>query len=310
MMPVKKKEHRKYKKSVVIQSYLALLPQIAGFLIFSIYPIYWVFRYSFTDYDGYRAAIFVGIENYIRLFTSDRAFWSSVGNTFILTGMKMILEIPLAFVLAMLLCSKSLKARRLFNSLLFLPTVISVTAAGMLFSYLFRTFNGFINNMLIGIGLTDTPIGWLSEKWTAMFVIALMSTWMTFPVNTMFFSSAIAGVPQEVHESARLDGCSGLRRIFLITLPMIAPTFKVILMLALTGTVKMINEVMVLTNGGPKGKTNVVMLYLYNIFFGYDMSSGAGEIGYASAGSIITTVIIGGLTVLYLLFTKKADELY
>ncbi len=305
-----KVKKQKYKKSIVIQSYVALLPQIIGFFVFSIYPIYWILQYSFTDYDGYRVAHFVGWQNYIELFTQDRAFWASVGNTVILTVMKLVMELPLAFILAMLLCSKSLKARRLFNSLLFLPTVISVTAAGMLFSYLFRTYNGFINNLLMDIGIIGSPVSWLAEKWTALFVIALMSTWMTFPINMMFFCGAIAGVPDEVYESAKLDGCGSVRRIFSITLPMIAPTFKVILMLALTGTVKIINEVMVLTNGGPSGQTNVVMLYLYNIFFGYDLTSGAGEIGYASAGSIVTTVLIGILTIFYLKFTKKADELY
>ena len=308
----KKKGKRNYKKSVVIQSYLILSPQILGFFVFSVYPIYYIFRYSFTDYNGVKGS-FVGLANYIKIFTEDRAFWSSVANTFILTGMKMVMEIPLAFLLAMLLCSKSLKARRLFNTLLFLPSVVGVASVGMIFSYIFRTFNGLINNILIALGGIGAPINWLGQKWTAMFVIALMSTWMTFPINMMYFCGAIAGVPQEVYESARLDGCGGIRKIFSIILPMIAPTFKVILMLAITGTMKIMNEVMMLTKGGPNGETNVVMLYLYNMFFGTGTSAASSyetKIGYASAGSIVMTVIIGIVTILYLLFTKKADELY
>ena len=307
----KKKGKREYKKSVVIQSYLILSPQIIGFFVFSIYPIYYIFRYSFTDYDGVRGS-FVGLANYIEIFTSDTIFWNSVANTFILTGMKMVLEIPLAFVLAMLLCSKSLRAKRLFNTALYLPSVVGVASVGMIFSYIFRTFNGLVNNILTMIGCIDSPVNWLGGKWTALFVIALMSTWMTFPINMMYFCGAIAGVPQEIYESAKLDGCGGIRRIFSITLPMIAPTFKVILMLAITGTMKMMNEVMLLTKGGPNGKTNVVMLYLYNMFFGTGVSAASSmetKIGYASAGSIVVTVIIGVVTVFYLMFTKKADEL-
>ena len=308
----KKKGKREYKKSVVIQSYLILSPQIIGFFVFSIYPIYYIFRYSFTDYDGVKGN-FVGLANYVEIFTSDTTFWNSVANTFILTGMKMVLEIPLAFALAMLLCSKSLRAKRLFNTALYLPSVVGVASVGMIFSYIFRTFNGLVNNILTMLGCIDSPVNWLGEKWTALFVIALMSTWMTFPINMMYFCGAIAGVPQEIYESAKLDGCGGIRRIFSITLPMIAPTFKVILMLAITGTMKMMNEVMLLTKGGPNGNTNVVMLYLYNMFFGTGVSAASSretKIGYASAGSIIVTVIIGIVTVFYLMFTKKADELY
>lgn len=303
-----KKGRQNYKKNVVVQSYLVIAPQIIGFFIFSIYPIYWVLQYSFTDYNGERAH-FVGLANYIKIFLEDHTYWMTVGNIFVLTVMKMLLELPMAFVLAMLLCNKSLRAKRFFNTMLFLPSVIGVASAGMIFSYIFRTYNGFINNLLVSLGMISAPVSWLGEKWTAMLVITFMSTWMTFPINMMYFCSAISGVPQEVLESARLDGCGGIRKIFTITLPMIAPAFKVILMLAINGTMKMMNEVMVLTGGGPQGKTNVVMLYLYNLFFGMGTSESA-RIGYASAGSIIFTAIIGIITVFYLMFTRKADELY
>ena len=307
-----KKGKKKYKKSVVVQCYLALSPQVIGFFVFSVYPIVWVLSKSFTDYNGIRGG-FIGTANYIRAFTQDDVFWNTIGNTFILTAMKMIMEIPLAFLLAMLLCNKALKARRLFNTLLYRPSVVGVATVAMIFSYMFRTYNGLMNNLFEAIGIISAPINWLGEKWIAFFVIALMSTWMTFPINMMYFCGAVAGVPQEVYESAKIDGCKGLRKIFSITLPMIAPTFKVILMLALTGSMRIMNEVMLLTKGGPQGKTNVVMLYLYNIFFGIGTSeSGAArtEIGYASACSIIVTIIIGIVTVFYLIFTKKADELY
>lgn len=305
-----KGKHR-YKKSMVVQSYLALSPQIIGFFVFSIYPIFWILKYSFTDYNGFTGK-FVGFVNYVRVFTEDGTFWMSSVNTLVLTVMKMVLEIPLAFVLAMMLCSRSLRAKRFFNTMLFLPSIVGVTSVGMIFSYMFRTYNGLINNILMKLHILENPVSWLGGKWTALLVIALMSTWMTFPINMMYFCGAVAGVPEDIYESARLDGCSGIRKVFYITLPMIAPTFKVIFMLALTGTMKIVNEVMILTGGGPQGSTNVVMLYLYNLFFGTEakQSTSSRQIGYASAGSIVITVLIGIITVVYLKLTKKADELY
>ncbi len=300
----KKKSSHKYKKNVVIQSYLVLLPQIVGFFVFSIYPIFWVVKYSFTDYNGFKGQ-FVGLSNYIDLFLHNRTYWSSVGNVLIITGMKMLLEIPLAFLLAMLLNWGRLRGKRAFSVLLFLPSVMSVSSAGMIFAYIFRTYNGMMNNLLISLGLLDAPVNWLAGKWTAMIVIVLMSTWMTFPVNMMYFCGAVAGVPQEVYESAKLDGCVGFKKIIYITLPLIAPTFKVILMLALTGTMKVLSDVKVLTDGGPKGQTDVVMLYLYRLFF----ESTNPRIGYASAGSVIMTIMIALITVVYLKASKKLDEL-
>lgn len=311
-MKMKKQVKRKYKKNVVAQCYLALAPQIIGFFAFSIYPIYWVFKYSCTNYDGINWD-FVGLENYIRIFTQDQAFWFTVGNTLILTAMKLLMEIPLAFLLAMLLCSKSLRFKRVFNTMLFLPAVVGITSAGMLFNYIFRTFNGLINNVLIDLHIFSQPYNWLGERWSALFVIALMSTWLSFPINMMYFSGAIAGVPQDIYESATIDGCGPIRKIFSLTLPMIAPTLKVVLMLALAGAMKIQSEVMVLTDGGPQGKTNVAMYYIYNLFFGIASESpddSIGRKGYAAACAVVVTVINGIITGLFIKISKKMDDLY
>ncbi|MCD7806547.1 MAG: sugar ABC transporter permease [Lachnospiraceae bacterium] len=309
-MKREKKGKRKYKKSVVFQSYLVLSPQIIGFFVFSLYPIYYILRYSFTDYDGLKGS-FVGLANYIEIFTSDATFWNSLANTFIITGMRMVLMIPLSFFLAMLLCSKSLKAKRLFSTALFLPSVIGVATTAMIFRYIFRTYNGLINNIFMDLGILNTAVNWLGNKWTALLVTSLMATWMNFPIYMMYFCGAISGVSEDLYEAAKIDGCGWLRSVFSITLPLIAPIFKVILMLEITGAMKTMNTTMLLTNGGPNGKTNVVMLYLYNLFFGTTSGGGSytSEIGYASAGSIILTVIIGIITVIYLRITKKLDEL-
>lgn len=299
---------KKYKKKMVISCYAALAPQLIGFCVFSVYPVIWVIKYSFTNYNGY-ASQFVGLQNYVRLFLETPEFWQSIGNALILTFMKMALEIPLSFLLAMLLCSDRLKGKKIFSILLFLPTVVGATTASMFFNYMFRTFNGIANNVLEAIGIIDAPVNWFGEKWWAMCVIIFMSTWMTFAINMMYFCGAISGVPKSVYESAAIDGCTGINKIFRITIPMIAPTAKVILMLALTGSIKMMDEVLLLTKGGPYGSTNVVMLYLFNKFFGTE-SSKVHQYGFGAAGAMVVTVLLGFLTVFYLKVTKKADELY
>ncbi len=292
------------KKSIEKQSYFLIAPQIIGFLVFSLYPIIWVFGYAFYDYDGYNAR-FVGLENFIRAFTRDPGFWKSIVNTFIIAYGKLIIELPLALIIALLLSSGAIKAKKLFSVGYYMPMVTGTATNCLIFSFLFATFNGLINNGLMKIGAIVAPIEWFSQKWTAMFVIMLESLWAGFAANVLYFMAGVQNVPEDVLEAADIDGAGRLTRLFKVTLPMLAPVIRVVLMLAMVNGIKIMNEVLLLTNGGPADSTNVVMLHIYKMYFAND---GKPQLGYASALSVITTVILGVLTFVYLRISNKADS--
>ena len=287
-----------------LQAFLMILPFLIGFILFSYVPIVYILRYAFTDFDGYSVANWTGIHNFQRVFTKDPDFWTSLVNTVSLSFFKLLAEIPLALLLAVLLNQK-LRGIGFFRVTLFLPAVISAAIIGLIFSLLFAAFNGMVNSILQTLGLIGRPINWFSTKGNAMLVLGIASVWQNYGINMMFFLMALQSIPEEIYECAELDGATGLRKFFSITLPMIAPIFESVLLMAIIGSLKVCDLVISLTDGQPGGQTEVVMTYIYKFFFG--RSGRNVQIGYASAMSMITAVFLGLVTIVYVQGTRRLN---
>ena len=279
-----------------------------GFLLFSVYPIIWVLRWSFFKYNGYSEPVFVGLGNFIRVFSRDPAYWNSLKNTFLIAGMKMIFEIPLALVLAVLLNNK-IKGSSFFRVVFFLPSVFSIAVVGLIFSILFGAYNGIVNAILKNIGLITQNISWFSDKGHAMFVIILVSLWTTFGLNMIYFLMGLQNISKSLYECASIDGANEVQQFFYITMPLVAPILQLVLMLSVLGTMKMTDLILVLTNGAPGGSTEVVMTYIFKYFFSYGESAAMEvQFGYASSMAVVTAVILGIVTLIYLKVSKKMQE--
>jgi ABC-type sugar transport system permease subunit len=170
---------------------------------------------------------------------------------------------------------------------------------------MFASYEGVINTMLQRAGFILTPIDWLGKKWTALLVIALASIWANIGINMIFFLMALQSVPKELYECSILDGCSAPRQFFRITLPMIAPIFRVVLLNAIIGSLKVTDLVLASTNGQPGGTTEVIMTYVFKFFMGY--STRRVEVGYACAMTLVTGVFLGGITYFYLKASSKMN---
>ena len=283
-------------------------PMPIGFLLFSVYPIIWVLRWSFFKYNGYSEPVFVGLGNFIRVFSRDPAYWNSLKNTFLIAGMKMIFEIPLALVLAVLLNNK-IKGSSFFRVVFFLPSVFSIAVVGLIFSILFGAYNGIVNAILKNIGLITQNISWFSDKGHAMFVIILVSLWTTFGLNMIYFLMGLQNISKSLYECASIDGANEVQQFFYITMPLVAPILQLVLMLSVLGTMKMTDLILVLTNGAPGGSTEVVMTYIFKYFFSYGESAAMEvQFGYASSMAVVTAVILGIVTLIYLKVSKKMQE--
>ena len=291
-----------------IQEILMITPMTIGFLLFSVYPIIWVLRWSFFKYNGYSDPVFVGLGNFIRVFSRDPAYWNSLKNTFLIAGMKMIFEIPLALVLAVLLNNK-IKGSSFFRVVFFLPSVFSIAVVGLIFSILFGAYNGIVNAILKNIGLITQNISWFSDKGHAMFVIILVSLWTTFGLNMIYFLMGLQNISKSLYECASIDGANEVQQFFYITMPLVAPILQLVLMLSVLGTMKMTDLILVLTNGAPGGSTEVVMTYIFKYFFSYGESAAMEvQFGYASSMAVVTAVILGIVTLIYLKVSKKMQE--
>ena len=303
-----KKKIKKLHSANKIQEILMITPMTIGFLLFSVYPIIWVLRWSFFKYNGYSEPVFVGLGNFIRVFSRDPAYWNSLKNTFLIAGMKMIFEIPLALVLAVLLNNK-IKVSSFFRVVFFLPSVFSIAVVGLIFSILFGAYNGIVNAILKNIGLITQNISWFSDKGHAMFVIILVSLWTTFGLNMIYFLMGLQNISKSLYECASIDGANEVQQFFYITMPLVAPILQLVLMLSVLGTMKMTDLILVLTNGAPGGSTEVVMTYIFKYFFSYGESAAMEvQFGYASSMAVVTAVILGIVTLIYLKVSKKMQE--
>ena len=142
-----------------------------------------------------------------------------------------------------------------------------------------------------------------------MFVIILVSLWTTFGLNMIYFLMGLQNIPKSLYECAAIDGASPMRQFFSITIPLLAPILQLVLMLSVLGTMKMTDLILVLTNGGPGGTTEVVMTYIFKYFFSYgDNAARDVQFGYASAMATVTAFVLGLATVVYLRVSKKMQS--
>ncbi len=292
-----------------VQAICMLLPMLAGFALFSIYPMGWLVKWAFYNYDGVRTPTFAGMENFVRAFSRDPYYWRALLNTFYIVGVKMVIEIPLAMFLAVAL-NKATKVNAVYRTVFFMPSIISTAIIGLVFFLMFDPFQGVINQILKGLGLIDKRINWFSDRLTANAVIITASVWKGFGVNMIFFLMGLQSIPGDLYECAELDGASAWRTFRSITLPMLSPFAKTVIMLCLVNSMKMSDLVLTLTNGQPNGTTEVVMSYTFKYFFSYGVADAVSQYGYASALAVVTAVILGLITGAYFLTTRKMGDVY
>ena len=288
-------------------SYLMLLPNVIMFLIFTVYPILWAMRYMIYDYKGYGEARFVGLENFERVLTRDTVFWNSVVNTFVYVGGKLIITLPIAFLIAVLV-HKSSRKNAVVQSVIFTPTIMSSAVMALIFYLIFNTYNGSVNKILMSAGLIKQNVNWLGVNY-AMLTVIIIAVWGAIGNYMVYFIAGLTGISDDIYESAKIDGANETQSLFYITIPMLAPIIKMILMLALVVSFLDMQSILVLTEGGPMNATNVMFLYIYQLFF--PVTSGSTvpqEFGYGAAVSVVAALIVGAVTLFYLFLARKLDK--
>lgn len=290
-------------------SYSFLLPSFILTAVLGIYPILWAMRYMFYDYKGYGQELYIGLDNFARIM-KDHEFWDSVVNTFIYAGGKLLLSIPLALILAVIL-NRGIKGRNLMRAILFMPTIISTAVMAVVFFTIFNSYNGILNQFLMKYNLVSGAIDWLGVDY-AMLTMIIVAVWGAVGNYMLLFLAGLQNIPEDVYESSSLDGANKLQQFRYITIPMLGPVMQMIIMLAIINALKGYESIMVMTDGGPIGKTNVMFLYVYKLFFP-SASTGAAtqlqEIGYGSAVAFVTAIIVGIITILYFYGSKRMNQI-
>lgn len=283
-----------------------LFPSVILTLVLGIYPLIWMLRYMFYDYAGYGTALFVGLDNFARI-SRDTLFWESVANTFVYAGGKLLLTIPLSLLLAVLLNGK-LRGRNFLRGIYFMPTVISTAVIAVVFYNIFNSYNGMVNQLLIKFHIISQPIDWLGPKY-AMLTLIIVATWGAVGNYMLLFLAGLQNIPQDLYESASIDGANSGQRFWYITIPLLGPVMQVIIMLAIIASLKGYESIMLITEGGPIGKTEVMYLYLYKLLFPVSTGSAVQQqLGYGSAVGFTIAIIVGLITVVYYYSSKKMNK--
>lgn len=277
-----------------------VLPAVILLLVFVYYPIVDNFRLSLFSWNAFSTRpAFVGLDNYTNAAT-DPIFWRSLWNNVLYAVISLIFQVGFSVVLAAILEEVvHQRLRGLLRTIYFIPATISITVAGILFSFLYNPQIGLLNRGLAAVGLGSLAQDWLGSPHTAIFGIISMSQWQSVGYTAVLFIVAIQRIPRELYEAARVDGASHLRTFFSITLPLLREMTTLVVILTLSGAFLVFNEVMVMTAGGPSNSSQVLGTWLYHNAFLAD------NMGYASAIATVIFVITFAISAVQIQITRR-----
>lgn len=239
--------------------------------------------------------------NYTRMF-QDAVFKRSIGNTFLYLIIEVPIMLVLAILLAQLLNNKHLKFKGLFRTCVFLPCATSLVSYALIFKSLFAT-QGLINTILVKLGILESNFNFLGTGWSAKIIIIVALIWRWTGYNMVFFLAGLQNIEYSVYEAAKIDGASGWRTFWSITVPLLRPTIVMTTILSINGTLQLFDESVNLTKGGPANATITMSHYIYNGSFG----EGVANFGYASAMSVIVFIMVAILAFINLKVGDKRD---
>lgn len=277
------------KKTIFLLVLPGILVMIAGVL----FPILMSGYLSLTSMQGGGAAKFVGLQNYIKIFTKDKTFWISIVHAIILGFSYMLLQHPLCMGFALLLDKMGGKAEKVFRVLFFIPCVISVMVTSKMWVNILNPTFGVFNKVLAYIGLEGLQRNWLSDPNTVFISVLFIIMWQGFGYGMLIYYAGIKGISGDVNEACQIDGAAGLRKFFSVTLPLLMPVVKVNVTLGMINALKQMETVFLITDGGPGDRSQFIANYLYQQAFR------AFKYGYANAIAVVFVVICLVVTVIY-----------
>ncbi|NLE71935.1 MAG: sugar ABC transporter permease [Actinomycetales bacterium] len=292
---------RPRRRRVPLTPYLFLAPGLALFAVCVLYPITQAVRMSFYDWKIVASATseFLGLDNYARAL-EDPQFWVALGNTGFYAVATLVPQVVLGLAVALLLHKRS-PAQPLYRVLYYLPVVTSWVVVSLLFRFLFADA-GLVNFALSEVvPVTDGQISWLADRWTGMVAISALGVWKGIGWSMMIFLAALQGVPTSLLEAATVDGASRWQRFRAVTLPAIRAALGFVTIMLVIGSFNVFISVYLMTGGGPAGRTDVLLTYMYHQAFGNL------DFGYGSAIAVILTAIVLVLSLVQLRLFRDRD---
>ncbi|MEW2181169.1 sugar ABC transporter permease [Streptomyces sp. NPDC005406] len=284
------------RRSLTAGGGLFVLPFLVFFGLFLVWPIVQGLWMSLTDTSlTLHDPEFVGFANYAEVFR-DPDVWSSLGNTAFFTLISCVPLVLVALAMALLVHS-GLAGQWAWRLAYFAPYLLPVTVVTLIWTWLYQPDIGLGNQLLTSLGME--PVGWLSDESVAMWSVAALTVWWTVGFNFLLYLAALQSLPVTYDEAAALDGAGAWRRLWSVTLPQLRHTTVLVAMLQVLASLKVFDQIYILTKGGPNSSTRPILEYVYDVgFTGY-------RLGYASAVSYVFFAIVIVVSVVQLRFFRQ-----
>ncbi|OUN93699.1 carbohydrate ABC transporter permease [Blautia sp. An46] len=281
-------------RSENIWGWLFVLPTMIGLIVLNIYPIINTIKQSFFKTGDFgRGDIFIGVDNYVKML-SDSETWDALLATFKYAIIEVPFSIAISLVLAVLL-NRKMRGRSAYRTIFFLPMVCAPAAVAMVWRWLFNSEFGLINHIF------GVKVQWVSDPNIAIYAIAVIGVWSIIGYNMVLFISGLQEVPRDYYEAASIDGASGVRQFFSITIPLISPTIFFVCVTRIIGALQVFDLIfMVMDAGNPALQKTQSLVYLF-----YQSSFVERDMGYGSTIVVFLLVIIMILTVFQMIAQKK-----
>ncbi|MEO3922519.1 sugar ABC transporter permease [Micromonosporaceae bacterium B7E4] len=277
-------------------AYAFLAPGLILFSVFTVFALGFAFYLTFREWNILEPEKpFVGLQNY-RDMVQDEDFRRSIINTAYFTGASVPLGMAVGLGVALLL-NQPIRGRGLLRTLYFLPNITPFVVAAIVWKWLYNGDFGPINFYLLKTHLISEPLVWLSDRNLAMPAVVLMSVWASVGFSMVVYLAALQAIPNQLYESARIDGAGPWARFRYVTLPMLAPSTLFLMVMGIIGSFQVFTQIYIMTGGGPVNRTTTMVYYIYEAAFKFY------EMGYAST-------LAYGLFVLLLVFTAIQLRLY
>lgn len=285
----RRKRYRQFSEDNPLYGYLYILPFLAVFAVFTVYPIFRGFQVSFANWDIVNPPHYIGLGNYRRLLFEDKLFLKTVRNTIYYV----VLYVPAAIVLPMALAellNEPIRGRAFFRSAFALPIMVSVSATALIWGWFLNPTFGLLNHYFGLVGIPGQ--NWLSDARYAMRAVALASIWWGMGWNMILFLAGRQEIPEQLYEAAKIDGAGNWALFRHITIPGLMPTTLFVSVTTVISSFQVFGQVLTMTEGGPGDATRTVSMFIYSNGFLYF------KMGYASAAAWLLFVLVGVFVVL------------
>lgn len=263
--------------------YLYLLPGLAIYGVFMLYPLGRTVTYSFYEWSGFGPSVFVGVDNYAALLT-DRAFHAAIWHAVVLIFFYSVLPLVVGLVLAATLRRGQVRGMGFFRALIFLPQVIALVVVAVAWRQIYAPGGGL--NALLGLFGVDSDTGWLGEPGLALAAVGVIGFWLETGLVMLLLLAGMTRIPNEMYEAARLDGAGAVREFFAVTLPSVRGEIATALVLTIIAALKTFDLVYMTTRGGPGTATTVPSYEVFNRAFNHK------QLGSASAVAVVLTILV------------------